>query len=127
MDNNQNDYSNPYSSTEGNTYTQPVASTASTVVRVPVPVRVLSITSTVCGAMGLLFCWCYGGFIIASIAAIVTSTIANNKANGVNYGKYTTMIKTGKITGIFGIIANVLAFIIIVAAYIVGIIALTQS
>ena len=98
-----------------------------TPVRVPVPVRVLSITSTVCGGMGLLFCWVYGAFIICSIAALVTSTIANNKANGINYGKYTTMIKTGKITGIFGIIANVLAFIIIVAAYVIGIIALVQS
>jgi hypothetical protein len=97
------------------------------VVRVPVPVRVLSITATVCGAMGLLFCWCYGGFIICSIAAIVTSTIANNKSNGVNYGKYTTMTKTGKITGIIGIIANVLTMIIFIALAVIGTIGILES
>ena len=87
---------------------------------VPVPVRVLSIVSTVCGVMGIVFCWCYGSFIVASIAALVTSNIAKNKACGTEYGKYTTMIKTGKITGIIGIITNVLAFIIIIALIALG-------
>lgn len=123
MDNNQNDYTNTYAPPQ----TQPVTAPVPNAVRVPVPVRVLSITSTVCGGMGLLFCWVYGAFIICSIAALVTSHIAKNKANGIDYGKYTTMTRTGKITGIFGIIANVLAFIIIVAAYVIGIIALVQS
>lgn len=74
--------------------------------RVPVPVRVLSIISTASGAMGLIFCWCYGGFIFASITALVTSCIAKNKSYSNDYGKYTTMTKTGKILGIVGIIAN---------------------
>ena len=95
MDNYQNNY---------NTLTPQIP-------RVPVPVRVLSIVSTVCGAMGLLFSWCYGGFIVSSIAALITSNIANNKSYGIDYGKYTTMIRTGRITGIIGIIANVLTFI----------------
>ena len=86
--------------------------------RVPVPVRVLSITSTVCGIMGLAFCWVFGGFLISSIAAVVTSFIATKKSNNNFYGKYSTLMKTGKITGIIGIIANSLAFIIfIIAAY----------
>ena len=80
--------------------------------RVPVPVRVLSIVSTASGAMGLIFCWCYGGFIFASITALVTSCIANNKSYGNDYGKYTTMTKTGKILGIVGIIANAITALI---------------
>jgi len=103
MDNNQNNIYEP-----------------TVIPRVPVPVRVLSIVSTVCGVMGIVFCWCYGSFIVASIAALVTSNIAKNKACDIEYGKYTTMIKTGKITGIIGIITNVLAFIIIIALIALG-------
>ena len=89
MDNNQNNYTNPYGEPQQNQYEAPQQNAYSAPsysqpaqASSPVAVKVLSIVSLVTGIVGLVFCWCYGSLILASIAAIVTSTIAKNKASG---------------------------------------------
>ncbi len=117
MDNNQNNYNNPYGEPSQNNYYQPVQPQAAPQAgRTPVVVKVLSIVSMVCGIFGLVFCWYpFGVFGLFSIGALVTSTIGNNKACGGFFGKFTSMNKAGKITGIIGIIINVIALVIWVA------------
>lgn len=134
MDNNQNNYSNPYESPESNaysspysrpennTYTQPNAyaytqpQSQPVAATVPAATRVLSIISMVTGIVGLALCWCYGYLIVCSIAALVTGSIARNKANG-NVGAYASKLKAGKVTGIIGLILNII-FLIVFAAII---------
>ena len=88
--------------------------------RVPVSVRVLSIVSMAVGLMSLVFCWAYGAYILFAIGAVVTSKIAGNKAAGMDTGKYATFAKTGFITGVIGIICNVIAMIIWIALMVLG-------
>lgn len=123
MDNNQNNYTNPYERPEENTYTeanaytqpnaysytQPQAQPVNT--GVPTATKVLSIVSMATGIVGLALCWCYGSLIICSIAALVTGSIARNKANG-NVGYCASKLKAGKITGIIGLILNIIFIII---------------
>ena len=131
MDNNQNNYTNPYESPESNaysspysrpeenTYSQPSAydytqpQPAAAAGTVPAATRVLSIISMVTGIVGLVFCWCYGYLIVCSIAALVTGSIARNKANGY-VGAYASKLKAGKVTGIIGLILNIIFFIFFV-------------
>ena len=129
MDNNQNNYTNPYESPESNaysspysrpqetTYSQPSAydytqpQPAAAAGTVPAATRVLSIVSMVTGIVGLVFCWCYGSLIVCSIAALVTGSIARNKANGY-VGNCAGKLKGGKVTGIIGLIFNIISIII---------------
>lgn len=90
-------------------------------VKVPASVKVLSIVSMAVGIFSLVFCWAYGAYIIFAIGAVVTSKIANNKANGMDTGRFATFAKTGFITGIIGIILNVIALIVWIAIFAAGI------
>ena len=124
MDNNQNNYNNPYgeptqnnysnsySGPTQNNYYQPVQPQATNNGTIPPAARVLSIVSLVTGIVGIVFFYCYGMFIVSSIAALVTGNIANQKANGVYLGKYAGMLKAGKITGIIGIVLNAIFLVI---------------
>lgn len=127
MDNNQNNYTNPYGEPQQNQYEAPQQNAYSAPsysqpaqASSPVAVKVLSIVSLVTGIVGLVFCWCYGSLILTSIAAIVTSTIAKNKANGMITGKNASMAKAGKITGIIGLILNILSVVIWAVIYAVA-------
>ena len=130
MDNNQNNYTNPYEAPQENTYSAPqnqyeVPHTApsQTVQSQPVSgaVKALSIVSLVTGIFGLVFCWYpYGVFVISSIAALVTNKIASNKSLGRDCGKFTSMAKAGKITGIIGLILNILSMIIWIAIIVIA-------
>ena len=131
MDNNQNNYTNPYESLESNAYsspysrpeentysqpsaydyTQPQAQPVNA--GVPAATRVLSIVSMVTGIVGLALCWCYGMLIASSIAALITGSIAKNKANGAYLGTCSKKLKVGKVTGIIGLIINAIILFII--------------
>ena len=129
MDNNQNNYTNPYESPasnaysspysrpEENTYSQPSAydytqpQAQPVNAGIPTATKVLSIVSMVTGIVGLALCWCYGSLIVCSIAALVTGSIARNKANGY-VGYCAGKLKVGKVTGIIGLILNIIFIII---------------
>ena len=133
MDNNQNNYNNPYgepganysqpteaptnnyyqpTETPNNNYYQPINS-APQGGRIPVAVKVLSIVALATGIFGLIFCWYpYGIFMIFSIAALVTRSIATSKAMGMYCGKFASMAKAGMITGIIGLVFNIVSLII---------------
>ena len=126
MDNNQNNYNNPYEAPQANNYYQseqpaqtnnyyqPVQPSQPTAPqRVPVATKVLSGVSMGTGIFGLIFCWYpLGIFGLFSIAALVTNSIGKNKANGLIIGKFGGMAKAGKITGIIGVILNAIGLII---------------
>lgn len=120
MDNNQNNYNNPYGEPSQNAYYQPVQPQTTNNETIPPAARVLSIVSLVTGIVGLVFFYCYGMFIISSIAALVTGNIAKQKANGVYLGKYASMLKAGKITGIIGIILNAVFIVILAIVFAAG-------
>ena len=137
MDNNQNNYTNPYGAPQDNqysvppqnqyeapqqnaysapSYSQPANNTA-----VPGSVKALSIVSLATGILGLVFCWYpYGVFLISSIASVVTNKIAASKSLGRDCGKFTSMAKAGKITGIIGLILNILSMIIWIAIFVIA-------
>lgn len=74
--------------------------------------KILSIISMVCGLLSLVSS--FGGFT-PGIAALVLSSIAKKKAPGVP----NAMAKTGKITGIIGIILSTILLIAYIV-YVVG-------
>lgn len=78
----------------------------------PVPAKIMSIISMVLGIVSLVSC--YAGIFFA-IPALILSSISNKKTP---LGVPNKMAKTGKITGIFGVIIgsiSLIAYIIIVA------------
>lgn len=86
-------------------YQEPVQqSTVETTATLTGAAKILSIISMVCGLVSLVSC--YAGFA-PGIAALILSNMAFKKAPGVPNSK----AKTGKITGIIGIIVSALCLI----------------
>lgn len=82
---------------------------------IPKSVKVLSIISLVTGISSAAFFFAYGVYIVAGIGAIVTAVIARNKAENTDIGKFSKFITVGMITGIIGVILNLIFIIIEIA------------
>ena len=137
MDNNQNNYSQPYGSPEQNTYSQANYSQPNGGYSQPYGgysqpnysqannaapaegiggIRALAITSLITGILGLCFCWVVGIFLASSIVAVVTASIAQKRGAGARMGAARGIAIAGKITGVFGIVFNGIFLTILIAS-----------
>ena len=121
MNNNQNNYNDPYNTnTNQHTYYQvpnPDCFENHKPARRNVATLVLSIVSLVCGITCLQLTLYYGIGLIFGIAGLITRSIALKKNNGVGGN----MAMAGFITSLIGTILSSLIILIIIIALIVGI------
>ena len=129
QNNSANSYDNPYASQNNyynnNTQSNPYATqnnpyNAQPQAQVGQRLKGLAIASMGCGIASLVFFWAYGlTSVIFSIAAFVLR--ANyRKRNNMTDNKFS---KAGFITALIGLILGVLIFIIVIAIYVLAIVA----